>query len=73
MLDKKKNDKYSLTRSETSDEGVVFTLTVTDVTEDDLGMYTCISAGHPDHVLQETSMFILGEGLAFNWVQVDYQ
>lgn len=65
LPDENTTDKYKLERSEMSEEGAVFTLTVSNVTEEDFGVYTCISAGHPDHVLQETSVSILGEGVVF--------
>ncbi|MPC36234.1 hypothetical protein E2C01_029682 [Portunus trituberculatus] len=57
------NDKYKLDTDETIGDGAVYTLSVMDVTEEDLGVYTCIRAGHPDHVLQETSVSSFG-GLA---------
>lgn len=56
-------NKYVLERSEAADEGVVFTLTVTNMTEEDCGVYTCVSTEHPDNVLQETSVSITGEGV----------
>lgn len=62
LSDENTSNKYVLGSSMTDEEGTVFTLTVTDVMEDDCGVYTCVSAEHPDHVLQETSVSILGEG-----------
>lgn len=63
LSDENTTNKYVLERSEADDEGAVFTLTVTDMMEEDCGMYTCISAEHPDHILQETSVSILGVGV----------
>lgn len=66
MLSKNTTDtKYVLERSEADDGGVVFTLTVTNMTEEDCGVYTCVSREHPEHVLQETSVSLLGEGVTF--------
>lgn len=62
LSDENATIKYDLERDEAGDGGVVFTLTVTNMTEEDVGTYSCVSAEHPDHVLQETSVSIVGEG-----------
>lgn len=59
---KNTSDKYLFEISEADDDGVVFTLTVTNMTQEDCGVYFCVRADHPGHVLQETSVSILGEG-----------
>lgn len=62
LSDENTTNKYSLDRYEADDGGVVFTLTVTNMTKEDSGVYTCVNAEHHDHILQETSVSILGEG-----------